>query len=136
MLVAEDLLAPKGRIEGKSFFPDLSLTDLVARVGEYLEQAYIRTASDGIPAGDVDDAARYLVYNRAFDAVYLSLLSNPLSSATPEGGTASFAIAQAEQFRQMASDALDDYSALVPVDGAPPVSLRASTVGVKTHFSW
>lgn len=132
MLTADDLLAPKGRVEGKSFFPDLSSTDLAGRLDEYLEQGYDKGIEDGVAAENSDGAARNYAYYRAFDSVYLSLISNPLSSTTTEGGSASYALEQAERFRLMAAGALEDYLAFVPV--AATNRKQSATGSVKNKF--
>lgn len=134
-LVADDLLAPKGRIEGKAMFPDLSTTDLAARMEEYLTQGYARADTDLISGPALDKAVRWFVYWRAFESVYLSFLSNPLSSTTTEGGSASFAIDQAERFRELAAEALEEYTYLIPKTDRL-VTARPQTIAVKNQFNW
>ncbi len=115
MLTANDLLAPKGRVEGKSFFPDLSSVDLSSRLTEYLDQGYAKATTDLITVGSVDTAVSHYVYFRVYDAVYMSMMANPLSSSTPEAGAASFQLAQAEVFKRLADEQQALYATFVPV---------------------
>jgi hypothetical protein len=138
-LVAADLLAPKGLVEGSSFFPGLSATDLSARLSEYLKQAYAKAGADGVAAENLDEAARQYAYYRVAKAVHLRLVSNPSSVSTSDAGgsvSASFTQQQIQTFADMANDALLAYQALLPVVEGGATAIPGGTQFVPNVPVW
>ncbi len=138
-LVAADLLAPKGLVEGSSFFPGLSATDLSARLSEYLKQAYAKATADNVAEANLDEAARQYAYHRVAKAVHLRLLSNPSSVSTSDAGgsvSASFTAQQIAHFGEMAADALLAYEALLPAPETGTTTIPGGTRFVPVQPIW
>lgn len=76
-ITVADLVAPVGPVE-LAFFEDelgpgavLPATQMDDRLNEYIRQAYVKAAADGIPLADQDPPAKNYALYLTFDALYL-----------------------------------------------------------------
>jgi hypothetical protein len=133
MLKGADLIAPTGKVEGSSMFPDDSSTALVTRMQAYLDEGY-RRAQSVDDVSDKDDAARHWAYHRAFEAVFLRLASSPSSVTVQGDGSASYTASQIDHFRNLSQDELALHLELIPADAGGVTNTAPITTTVNNAF--
>lgn len=127
-LVAADVLAPAGEIDGALFYPALSSGDLTTRLTAYLTQGYARATELAVDSTVQDWYARVYVYYRGWSDVVNRLTLTPASTSLAGEVSASFLQTQINQWI-LARDAWkSQLDQLTPID---PSSTAQRPSGVR-----
>lgn len=128
-----DLISPKGLLEAYLFpkkTPELSQTELEARVTEWLNQSYGALA--GIPSASIDEATRYYVYYRAYESVYQRMLIDPTKVTLNSGkSNVENSDAKLKEFGRLRDHYRAAYESLLPSDPTPKRRSMSVDVRVK-----
>lgn len=129
-LGVNDFIAPNGLLE-PFLFPkktaQQSLDELTARVTVWLNQSY--GALSGVAASSIDDATRYYVYFRCYDAIYQRMLVDPAKIKLHSGKTETEkSDEQLKEFGRLRDKYENAYKELLPVDATP--TRRSMSIGL------
>lgn len=111
-LVAGDLLEPKG-VLAPGMFPGVE--DVVARVADYLAAAYVEADDRAVGADDRDRFARAWAYAKAFDALAVRLMSEPMSASIADKGSRAYGSEQLRAAQAAAARYQQEALDLVPI---------------------
>jgi len=130
------LKSPAGKIDAAAFFPGEAPATVDARLQEYIDEGE-EEAGDiaDYESEDVYDAAVTLwAYYRAFEAVYLRLISTPASITIDDEGSTRFSSEQIAAFGRKADEFKASFAAAVSVEttAAPPIPFGA----LRTRVTW
>jgi hypothetical protein len=92
-----DLLSPAGKID-TAFFPGEDSATLQERLQAYITEGEVRAADLSADVAAFDSAVILWSYYRAFEAVYLRLMSTPANISIAEEGSTSYTSQQIAMF--------------------------------------
>ena len=109
-LTAQDLLTPRGRLNGAALWPGVSAEEVDETLGTYLDEGYAKPEVAALAVGDRDDPARLWAYHRAYQEAYERLLLTPSTVNTSDQGGSSFLLTQIEHVGELAVAALAEFN--------------------------
>lgn len=136
-LTVENLVTPKGRLNGPALWPGTPVEEVAETVAAFLEEGYAKAAAI-VDEAQMDEAARQWAYHRAYQEAYERLLLLPSTVSTDEGSASSL-LTQIEHVGGLAEKALGEFNRILLEETTVPAEVirapRASTsVPVQFRF--
>lgn len=133
-VLPDDLLQPKGDLD-LALFTGLTASDVSDALEAYLTDAAGRIAQAGVPAADVDAAARAWAYYRAYTRIGQRLLAMARTATIEGQGTRRHEQEQADGFLAIADRWLAQYESLIPPAAAATPAVPPSAA-LTNAYRW